>query len=200
MKRPEWLIRESPPVEDLLEAIVGPPGRSLPEKLGNVQEIARASPEELRDHLTPVKALRLAATFRLIKSLHRAIPTGVQIKCARDVFDLYRDHFIDEQQETFVVLLLDSKHRLMKELTVSVGSLTAAIVHPREVFAPAIKERAAALIALHNHPSGDPTPSAEDFEITRRLKEVGDLVGIRLLDHVVIGAGRFHSFQEGGGL
>ena len=85
----------------------------------------------------------------------------------------------------------------MKELTVSVGSLSAAIVHPREVFAPAIKERAAALIVLHNHPSGDPTPSAEDFEITRRLKEVGDLVGIRLLDHVIVGINKFYSFQEG---
>ena len=200
MKQPSWLIREAPPIEDLLEALVGPKGRELPDKLGSLQDLARASPSELREYLTPSKALRLAATFKLIKSLHREIPTGSQIKCAKDVFDLYRDRFIDEQQETFLVLLLDSKHRLMREITVSVGSLTAAIVHPREVFSPAIKERAAAILALHNHPSGDPTQSAEDFEITRRLKEVGDLVGIRLIDHVIVGTHKFHSFQEGGSL
>jgi len=197
MKLPNWYVHDPPMVEDLLEALVGPKGRELPEKMGSIQELARASPSELQDHLTPVKALRLAATFRLIQALRQEFPTGKQIKRARDVFDLYQDRFIDKQQENFVVLLLDSKHRLMKELTVSVGSLSAAIVHPREVFAPAIKERAAALIVLHNHPSGDPTPSAEDFEITRRLKEVGDLVGIRLLDHVIVGINKFYSFQEG---
>ena len=90
---------------------------------------------------------------------------------------------------------LNGKHRIIKEVLVSKGSLTAAIVHPREVFAPAIKERASSIIVLHNHPSGDPSPSQEDIEITQRLKQVGELVGITLLDHVIIGTD-FVSMQE----
>ena len=84
------------------------------------------------------------------------------------------------------------------EARISEGSLTAALVHPREVFAPAIRDGAAALILVHNHPSGDPTPSVEDAAITQRLRQVGDLVGIRVLDHVVIGRGRFASMAEEG--
>jgi len=82
------------------------------------------------------------------------------------------------------------------EVRVSEGSLTAALVHPREVFAPAIREGAAALILVHNHPSGDPTPSAEDAALTERLRQVGDLVGVRILDHVVIGRGHYVSMAE----
>ena len=101
-------------------------------------------------------------------------------------------------QEHFIVLALDTKHRIKKEILVSKGSLSASIVHPREVFAPAIRERAAAIIILHNHPSGDPAPSSEDVEITDRLKKTGELVGIRLLDHVIIGAGTYSSMAEEG--
>ena len=84
------------------------------------------------------------------------------------------------------------------EVRVSEGSLTAALVHPREVFAPAIRAAAAALVLIHNHPSGDPTPSAEDSAITERLRQVGELVGIRVLDHVVVGRGRWVSMAEEG--
>ena len=95
------------------------------------------------------------------------------------------------------MLLLDGKNRVQGEVNVSEGSLTAALVHPREVFAPAIRAAAAALVLVHNHPSGDPTPSAEDLAITQRLRQAGELVGIRVLDHVVIGRGRWASMAEG---
>jgi len=199
MKRPEWLIRDPPPAEDLLEALVGPKGRTLPSKIGGLQELARASPEELRQHLTPAKALRLAASVKLHQVLSADKPRlECPISCASDVFDLYKSRFLHEQQEHFYCLLLAGKHRLKKEVLISTGTLTASIVHPREVFAPAIKERAGAVLVVHNHPSGDPVPSSEDFEITCRLKEVGELVRIKLLDHVVIGKDRYYSFQEGG--
>jgi DNA repair protein RadC len=100
--------------------------------------------------------------------------------------------------ETFGVLALDVRRRLRHEAVVSVGCLTASLVHPREVFQEGIAARAAALIAFHNHPSGDPEPSAEDLSLTRRLAQAGALLGIELLDHVILGAGRFVSLRERG--
>ncbi len=197
MQRPKWYVRDPPPVEDLLEAIVGPPGRSLPAAFDNLQDLARASPDELAEHLTPTKTHRLLAAFRLHTIIaSEKTRTAEKIRTARDVFNLYRDRLQGEKHEYFYVLLLNSKHRIIKEVLVSKGTLTASIVHPREVFAPAIKERAAAVLVLHNHPSGESSPSQEDLEITRRLKQTGGLVGIPLLDHVIIGADSYVSLQE----
>ena len=91
-----------------------------------------------------------------------------------------------EQREHFLVLLLNARHEVMARETVSVGSLNASIVHPREVFLPAILQSAASVVLVHNHPSGDPEPSEEDLSITRRLVQVGELVGIDVLDHVIV--------------
>lgn len=93
-----------------------------------------------------------------------------------------------------MALLLDGKNRILKEVRVSEGSLNQSIVHPREVFSPAVRESAAAIILVHNHPSGDPAPSREDREITRRLKDAGELMGVKVLDHIIIGDGGFVSF------
>jgi DNA repair protein RadC len=102
--------------------------------------------------------------------------------------------------ETFGLLALDVRHRLRREVVVSVGCLTSSLVHPREVFSEAIAARAAAILLFHNHPSGDPEPSAEDLALTRRLASAGTLLGISVLDHVVLGAGRFVSLRERGAL
>ena len=96
------------------------------------------------------------------------------------------------------MILLDGKNRPIKDVRVSEGTLTASLVHPREVFVPVIEESAAAIVLVHNHPSGDPTPSAEDIAITQRLREVGEIMGVRVLDHVVIGDGRYVSFADEG--
>ena len=101
-----------------------------------------------------------------------------------------------ETKEYFLALHLDSKNLLLCMEVVSVGSLNAAIVHPREVFKSALLSSAAAVIFLHNHPSGDTTPSKEDLELTRRLQQAGDLLGIRVLDHLIIGAGAHYSFAD----
>lgn len=103
-----------------------------------------------------------------------------------------------ETKEMFITLHLDGKNRIMALDVVSIGSLNQSIVHPREVFKTACLSNAAALILIHQHPSGDPTPSAEDLNITRRLKEAGELMGIRVLDHIIIGDGEYCSFTERG--
>src|SRR5262249_26220875 len=92
----------------------------------------------------------------------------------------------DEQREHFLVLLLNARHEVLAKETVSIGSLNASIVHPREVFKPAVVQSAASIVLVHNHPSGDPEPSEEDLSITKRLVEVGELLGVSVLDHVIV--------------
>ena len=113
------------------------------------------------------------------------------------VFEMFRD-LNNETKEHFITLHLDGKNRIMCKVTVSIGSLNQSIVHPREVFKTALLSNAAAILLLHNHPSGDPNPSNEDRLITRRLIECGQLLGIHVLDHIIIGADGFISFVEDG--
>ncbi len=102
------------------------------------------------------------------------------------------------KRESFHALLLDGRHRLITEEEVSVGTLTASLVHPREVFREAIRAAAAALLLVHNHPSGNPSPSGEDRRVTERLASAGDLIGIRVVDHVIVCEGSYFSFRESG--
>ena len=104
----------------------------------------------------------------------------------------------DKKREIFLVVLLDARHRMLREEVVSEGSLTSSIVHPREVFLPAVRESAGAVVLVHNHPSGDPRPSEEDVAVTRRLVRASELLGIRVLDHVIIGDGRYASLRQEG--
>ena len=109
-----------------------------------------------------------------------------------------RPFFAGLDREQFLVCCLDAKHAIIGVNVVSIGSLTLSIVHPREVFKPAILLNACGIIAAHNHPSGDPTPSAEDRVLTARLRQAGDLIGIALLDHIILGDDRIHSFADHG--
>ena len=136
-------------------------------------------------------ALHLASHLRLQRQARRPA-----MQSARQVYRHLGARLGALQRETLQVLLLDGKHRLLRHVTVSVGTLTSSLVHPREVFRPAIRHAAAALILVHNHPSGDPEPSLEDIRVTRRILETGSLLGIPLLDHVIIGAGAFASLRE----
>jgi DNA repair protein RadC len=143
---------------------------------------------------------RIAAVRAAIELGRRAatvpIELGQPVRDAASVFAHVRGRLPQLDREIFLALLLDGRNRLRAETWVSEGTLTTALVHPREVFAPAIRDRAAALILVHNHPSGDPTPSSEDVALTERLRQVGEVVGIRVLDHVVIGHGRWVSLAE----
>ena len=135
--------------------------------------------------------------IRVVRERRPTYRSPRSVRDAKCVADAFSEHFAPLDREHFVALVLDGKNRILGFNVVSVGSLTAALVHPREVFKAAILSNAAALVLVHNHPSGDPTPSAEDRAITERLRQVGELVGIRVLDHVVIGdEGQFVSLAE----
>lgn len=123
---------------------------------------------------------------------------SVQFKTGKDFFDLYHLRLRDQKKEQFWVVLLNQQNQFIGEEMVSVGTLTEAPIHPREVFAPAIRGSAAAVAFVHNHPGGDPAPSPMDIDITNRLIEAGKILGIRILDHVVIAPGKYYSFAEYG--
>jgi len=147
----------------------------------------------------PARAAQIKAALTIAKRLSRIpLKTMQQFKCSNDIFNHFHEKLRERKQENFLVVLLDNKNRMIKELTVSVGSLTLSIVHPREVFNPVIRESAASVIFVHNHPSGDPEPSKEDVQITHRLMEVGNIVGIKVLDHIIIGNGGFVSLRDKG--
>lgn len=132
---------------------------------------------------------------RLNQSEYQTLP---RIKNPDDVFKLLQPDLQYLQKEAFVVLLLNTKHVVIHKEIVSVGSLNASIVHPREVFKLAIKKSASGLICIHNHPSGDPSPSKEDIAVTKRLKDAGDIVGISVLDHIIVGGDHYYSMREEG--
>ncbi len=129
-----------------------------------------------------------------------ALQPGAAFRSSQDLFHHFQQRLRDKKQEQFIVVILDNKHRYLEERVVTQGLLNRSLVHPREVFAGALERRAAAIICLHNHPSGDPEPSQEDHRITARLVESGKILGIPLLDHLVIGEGRYVSFADEGWL
>jgi DNA repair protein RadC len=147
----------------------------------------------------PAKIAQIKACLEIAKRLgNHKWQAGEPLHSSEDVFRHFRDSLEKEKRELFYVVLLNNKNRKIREVKVSEGSLTASLVHPREVYNPVIRESAAAVIFVHNHPSGDPAPSQEDIEITRRLKEVGEVMGVRVLDHVVVGHDRYFSFSDRG--
>jgi DNA repair protein RadC len=127
-------------------------------------------------------------------------PAGSPCRSSEDVQRLARAIYetLDADKEHFVLLVLNNKNRVDGFKVISTGSLTASLVHPREVWRAALHLCAATVVFVHNHPSGEPPPSPEDIDITRRLKETGDVLGIRVLDHVVLGLNRFYSFSDQG--
>ncbi len=163
--------------------------------------LAQMTPHELsrRRGVGKRKAVRLLAAMELGRrwAEERKGPAR-QFRCGRDFYDEYRLRLRDQKKEQFICILLDQKNRLIRDDLVSLGGLASSQVHPREVFRSAIRESAAAVAFVHNHPSGDAKPSEEDKLLTQRLATVAGLVGVRLLDHVVVGDGEFFSFFEEG--
>jgi len=149
----------------------------------------------------PAKAAEVKAAFELGKRVFRSpLATGRRLTSSRDVFQAMRSTLAGQMREQFLLLALNTKNEILRVLTVSIGSLTQSLVHPREVFREAIREAAASVMLIHNHPSGDPAPSRDDEVITQRLCRAGDLLGIRVLDHIIIGRDRYFSFADEGRL
>ena len=166
-----------------------------------LRELAGRSVEDLEGErgVGRAKATRLLAALELGARLaSEGRGTAPVLQTPEDAARYLLPRYGARPVETFGLLALDVRHRLKKEAVVSVGCLTSSLVHPREVFQEAVVSRAAALLLFHNHPSGDPEPSAEDLALTRRLASAGALMGIEVLDHVVLGAGRFVSLKQRG--
>ncbi len=175
--------------------------RLLLQEFSDLFRLSRATTAELCriSGVGPAKAAELQAVFELARRMgdQHLLPKA-QFSSADAVFRRYRNRFLHYNKEVFMVLMLDAKNRLIRDMRISEGSLTASIVHPREVFSAVVRESAAGVIFLHNHPSGDPSPSREDISITQRLKGGGDLLGIRVLDHIIIGHDSFTSLADDG--
>ncbi|MEZ4364994.1 MAG: DNA repair protein RadC [Kofleriaceae bacterium] len=167
--------------------------------VGGLAALSRALPPELvrTAGVGAARAARLAAAFELGRRvLDRAAASPPTISSARDVHARVRARFAGLLQEVFVAVAVDARSGVLAELEIARGQLTGVEVHPREVFRPLIRLGAAAVVVVHNHPSGDPTPSPEDVLLTRRLREVGELVGIPVLDHLVVAGPRYQSLAE----
>jgi DNA repair protein RadC len=149
--------------------------------------------------LTETQAALISASIRIGQELCSApLRSGERFSSSREIFQRYRARFFAAHKEFFVSLNLNSKNQLIRECLISVGSLSTSVVHPREVFAPAVRDSSAAILFLHNHPSGDPAPSREDRECTFRLCQAGKILGIRCLDHIVLGFDDYFSFADAG--
>ncbi len=167
----------------------------------NIKQLSQANLKQLmRIHgIKESKAAQIAACFEIARRLESFNDEDKQkISSPEDIYRRLYPKMREQKKELFIELCLDTKNRIIREEIISVGSLNANIVHPREVFKLALAESAAHIIVAHNHPSGDPAPSREDIEITKKLAQTGIIMGITLLDHVIIGDGRHFSMKEAG--
>jgi DNA repair protein RadC len=168
-----------------------------------LEALAQCAPGELAAiaGVGPAKAASVLAAFELGRRLAaKPLQRGERIGSPEDVHRHFHARLRDAKAEEFHIVLLDARHRLLRSVLTSQGTLTASLVHPREVFRPALREAAAAIVLVHNHPSGDPTPSSEDRELTRRLARAGVLLGIPVLDHVIVADRGYASLREQGDL
>lgn len=168
-------------------------------KSHNFNKLPDLSLHELKKEFkNQVPAMKIMAMYEIFRRTNKLKKKGFKpkIKTAKDVFSYYVDELQDKKKEHFYALFLDTKNRIIDEELISVGTLNASLVHPREVFNPAIKASANAIILVHNHPSGDCDASRDDIEVTKKLIDSGDLLGIKVLDHVIIGENSYNCHKE----
>lgn len=176
-------------------------GRRLVARYGGLRGLGRVAAAELAalEGIGPARAARLRACAEIARRVAAApLEVGIELGGPEAVHEHFGPLLRDLDRERFYLVLLDGRNRILKPVLVAEGTLTEAVVHPREAFAPAIIERAASAIAVHNHPSGDPEPSADDLVLTERLEECGRWLGIPLLDHVIVGGRGYVSLRERG--
>jgi len=196
---------------ELLAIVVGSGGRGrsalsvgqdvLASARGSLRHLASRPVAELTSHLGVGRARAVVIHAALELGRRMAAESrdeSAPIRSPRDVVALFAPRLEDLPVEEFHVAVLDAQHRMERDITITRGILNSSLVHPREVFREAIAERAAAIILVHNHPSGDPAPSADDRNITEQLVNAGRLLDIPVHDHVIIGRGRYTSFAEAG--
>lgn len=168
---------------------------------GGLRKLPELSLEELQENkgIGPDKAVMIKAALELGSRLATTPREELgSITNPRQAADLFMEELRYKKKEYFKILLLNTKNHIISREEISVGSLSASIVHPREIFNSPMRKSAASVILFHNHPSGDPSPSQEDLEVTRRLVDAGNILGISVRDHIIIGDGCFFSFREKG--
>ncbi|WP_090799808.1 DNA repair protein RadC [Paenibacillus sp. GP183] len=167
-------------------------------RFSSPHELLQASEQELMEikGIGKAKTRQILSALQLAKMINMPRQAPTIIRIPQDVYDLLRGEMEYLQHELFKVIFLNTKNHIIAVETLSQGSLNASIVHPREVFRAAIKRSSASIVCAHNHPSGQPDPSPEDIQLTHRLVEVGELIGITVLDHIIIGHQRFISLKE----
>ena len=171
-------------------------------RFGSLKGIAAASVEEMSQvkGIGLAKSAQIKAAFELASRVDGYSEAGDKpiVKTPEDVASLVRGKLKDKKKEYFLALLLDTRNQLIRAAEISVGSLDSSIVHPREVFKEAIAASAASVIFVHNHPSGDPEPSEDDISLTKRLAQAGEIVGIDVLDHIIVGDKKYLSLKGRG--
>jgi DNA repair protein RadC len=195
--------------QDLLAVLLGRGGagesvmtivQNLLVRFGNLHAISQASTEDLCTvrGIGRAKALQIRACIELAKRLQLPQSDGKRIfvRNSKEAAALVRHRLRGKMKEHFLAVLLDSRNRLIDILTVSIGSLNASIVHPREVFKDALPRSPSSIIFAHNHPSGDLTPSDNDLDVTKRLKDAGELLGVKVLDHIIISDNEHSSIMQ----
>jgi DNA repair protein RadC len=174
-------------------------GKELLREFGPLAHLARRNYRELSRGrgMGSVKAMKLAAAFEIARRIeaHRDEPRS-RVTSPEDIVRRFLPQLRDLKKEVFLVVLLDSAHRIIREAEISRGTLNASLVHPREVFKAALDDHAASVILLHNHPSGNPEPSAEDVTITEQLRQAGKIMGIPVLDHIIVAGQRHTSLAQ----
>ena len=196
-------------VQELLQIILGRgiagesvsvTAQKLLSQFGSLEKLSEASIEELSSikGIGPAKATQIKAVFEIGRRLSTQIPSykSKELNNPQKVHKLIKNKLKNYYKEHFYIILLNSRNWSIAE--VSIGSLNASIVHPREVFSEAIKNKAASVIFVHNHPSGNPEPSEDDLEITKRLVNGGKILGIEVVDHIIVAKDKFMSFKEKG--
>ena len=177
-------------------------GKSLINKFGSIEKMAQASLKELTEisGIGPAKAITLMAAFQLSRNMHKEVAEKEfnYFKQPSDVAKIFIPMLGHEKKEVFAIALLDTAGKFMGSEKITIGTLNASLVHAREVFKPAIKHSAASIILVHNHPSGQLTPSAEDLKITKQIVEAGKLLDITVHDHLIITQDSYISLKEEG--
>ncbi|NMB46216.1 MAG: DNA repair protein RadC [Firmicutes bacterium] len=167
---------------------------------GSLRELREARCEELQavDGIGLAKAAQILAALELGRRVQASVRAPDVVRSPQDAANLMMEQLRYLDREVMRLIILDTKHQVIASPTISVGTLNASMVHPREVFKECIRRSAATVIVVHNHPSGDPSPSTEDIEVTKRLCRAGKILGIDVLDHIIIGDNRFVSMKEEG--
>ena len=173
-------------------------GQAIINKADNIRYLRDLTYEELKsiNGIGKAKALQIKAALELANRIASYKPQKYKIKNPWDIYKYYMENLRYQYKEIFKIVLLNTKNEIITDVDISMGTLNSSLVHPREVFREAVRRSSNKIILLHNHPSGNTEPSKEDKNITNRLKDCGEIIGIEVIDHIIIGDGVYFSFKE----